>query len=410
MNPKAHTAGQAALEIIKKLRSGGHVALLAGGCVRDMLLDRSPKDFDVATDAKPDRVQELFSRTRLVGARFGVVLVHKSGFDIEVATFRSDGPYSDGRHPDAVRFGTEIEDARRRDFTINGLFFDPIDDRVIDHVGGREDLKVGIIRTIGEPDHRFAEDHLRMLRAIRLAARLGFTIDAGTAIAIERHAPHLRAISPERIWQELEEIITGPTRMVGWSRLVELGLCDHLVGGVAFDRRTDSAIRHRLSAFEASSIDASLGLAILLCDGTSNSAEAFCRALRLSNRLTDAVVWLVSWLPMLRNESCLELADLKTLMAEQEWPQLLELLRVKLISDGADLSSYESVQRRAKAIDPRDVAPPPLFSGDDLTALGMPPGPRFGEILKTVFRAQLNENIKTKAEARELAENLMKEG
>ncbi len=408
MNAPPHTAGHAALEIVKKLRSRGHVALFAGGCVRDMQLNRTPKDYDVASDARPARVRELFPRTRLVGAKFGVVLVHQSGVDIEVATFRSDGPYSDGRHPDTVSFGTEIEDARRRDFTINGLFLDPIDDRVIDHVGGQEDLKAGIIRTIGDADHRFSEDHLRMLRAVRLAARLGFVIDPQTALAIKRHAPHLRAISPERIWQELEEILTSPTRAKGWSQLVEFRLCDHLASGLALDGRTESAIRGRMTALPHTPIDPQLALAALLCDGRPDAAEGVCRALRLSNRLTQAVVWLVSALPMLRRESELELADLKLLMADPTWPQLPELLRVDLIATDEDMASYESLCKRAEGIDFAEVAPPPLLSGDDLGALGMPPGPEFGEILKTVYRAQLNSTIATREEAANLARQLRK--
>jgi len=436
MNSNPHTAGHAALQIVKKLRTDGHVALLAGGCVRDMLLNRTPKDYDVATDAHPARVQELFSKARIVGAKFGVVLIRKSGFDIEVATFRSDGPYSDGRHPDAVTFGTEIEDARRRDFTINGLFFDPLDDRVIDHVGGRDDLTAGVIRTIGDPDHRFTEDHLRMLRAVRLAARLGFTIEPLTASAIARLAPNLNAISPERIWQELEEILTAPSRATGWALLVQLGLCDHLVGGLRIDRGPNSAMLRRLTAFCDEPIDPALALAGLLCDGEADAAEEICRSLRLSNRLTQAVVWLVRSLPLLRLQSEFTLADLKILMADPEWTWLLELLRVDLTAANtvglpgggadssvplggqaaptqwaaadADLSAYESVCRRAEAIDPADVGPPPLLSGDELSAIGMTPGPRFGEILKSVYRAQLNSKIATREEAMAMAVELMK--
>ena len=409
MNPQSHTAGHAALQIVNELRAGGHAALLAGGCVRDMLLNRMPKDYDVATDAQPARVQKLFPRARLVGAKFGVVLVRKSGFDIEVATFRSDGPYSDGRHPDAVTFGTDVEDARRRDFTINGLFLDPLDDRVIDYVGGRDDLTAGVIRTIGDPDQRFAEDHLRMLRAVRLAARLGFAIEPRTAQAIERLAPHLAAISPERIWQELEEILTAPTRSVGWSLLVQLGLCDHLVSGLRVDRRPDSPVHCRLAALPHEPIDSALALATLLCDGTPDSAEDTCRGLRLSNRLTQAVVWLVRSLPTVRDHAGLELADLKMLMAEPTWPFLLELFRVDRLTAAADLAPFESLRRRAEALDPTEVAPPPLLSGDDLAAMGLSPGPRFGVILKTVYREQLNERITSKNQASELARRLMNE-
>ncbi|MBU0718712.1 MAG: CCA tRNA nucleotidyltransferase, partial [Planctomycetes bacterium] len=184
MTTQRHTAWDAALQIIKRLRAEGHTALLAGGCVRDRLLAQTPKDFDIVTDAPPERVKEIFPRARKVGAKFGVMLIRKYGFDTEVATFRSDGTYSNGRHPDQVTFSSDIEDAQRRDFTINGLFHDPIEDLVIDYVGGRADLEARILRTIGNPEQRFGEDHLRMLRAVRFASRLGFEIEPTTMAAI----------------------------------------------------------------------------------------------------------------------------------------------------------------------------------------------------------------------------------
>src|SRR5947209_8570545 len=204
-----------ALAVVRRLREAGHVAYFAGGCVRDLLLGKEPKDYDVATDAPPQRVRALFSNTQAVGAAFGVILVRHRRSQVEVATFRSDGTYLDGRRPEAVRFTTAAEDAQRRDFTINGLFLDPVADQVIDFVGGREDLKAGVIRAIGEPSARFGEDHLRMLRALRFAARFGFQIEPRTQDAIRRHAPQLVRISPERIAEELR--FTLPGRNGAWA-------------------------------------------------------------------------------------------------------------------------------------------------------------------------------------------------
>ncbi len=407
MSSRIRTASDAALQIIKKLRAHGHVALLAGGCVRDMLLTRTPKDFDVATDARPARVREIFPRARQVGAKFGVVLVRRFRHDIEVATFRADGPYSDGRHPDEVTFGNDVEDARRRDFTINGLFFDPVDERVTDHVDGRADLESGIIRTIGDPYERFSEDHLRMLRAVRFAARLGFQIEQDTFRAIERLAECLPSISPERVWQELEQILTSPSRATGWSLLVETGLGDHLAAGWRFDERAQAPIRGRLERLSDSVIEAPLALAAVVCDRSPEEIARVCRGLRLSNRRSKAVVWLTRSLRMVTDERSLELADLKLLMAEADWPCLLELLRIDLLARDADIKVYDEVRRRASAIAADDVAPPPLLSGDNLGAMGMPPGPQFGEILSAIYRAQLNEEITNRDQAAAMARELM---
>jgi len=403
MSTESHSAWDAALDTIKKLRASGHVALLAGGSVRDRLLNRVPKDYDVVTDATPDRVKEIFPRSRQVGAKFGVMLVRKFGHDIEVATFRSDGPYSDGRHPDAVTFGSDVEDAQRRDFTINGLFLDPVEDRVIDYVGGRLDLDAGIVRTIGEPERRFGEDHLRMLRAVRFAARLGFRIDPLTTEAIKRLASHLEDISAERVWLELEMILTDPSRTIGWSLLVETTLVRHLSPGWPRAGPGDDLILARLAALPRYPVTASLALATVLYGWSSKEVGSVCRALRISNRLTDAVTWMTASVPRLRNEPALELADLKLLMGEELWPELLELLRVELIATRDDCEAYERVSQRASAIAPRDVSPPPLLTGTDLCDVGMSPGPRLGEVLKAIRRAQLNEQISTRDEALAMA-------
>src|SRR5437763_2390306 len=212
-SPRPISTRQDALAVVKRLREAGHVAYFAGGCVRDELLGFTPKDYDVATDAPPERVRQLFSNTQAVGAAFGVILVRHRKSVIEVATFRTDLQYKDGRRPEGVVFTTAEEDAKRRDFTINGLFMDPLDgDRVIDFVGGQEDLKNKVLRAIGEPNHRFEEDHLRLLRAVRFAARFGLQVDAATADAIQSHAAQLKRISPERICEELRLMLGAPSR------------------------------------------------------------------------------------------------------------------------------------------------------------------------------------------------------
>ncbi|HEY1921137.1 MAG TPA: CCA tRNA nucleotidyltransferase, partial [Tepidisphaeraceae bacterium] len=213
-----------ALAVLQHLRKAGHIAYFAGGCVRDVLLGLEAKDWDVATDAPPARVRELFPSTQAVGAAFGVILVRSGHSVVEVATFRADGTYEDGRRPSSVRFTSAEEDARRRDFTINGLFLDPVEDRIIDYVGGKDDLTARRIRAIGSPAERFGEDHLRMLRAVRFASRFGFEIESTTAAAIETHAPKIKGISPERIGDELRFMLTPPTRAEAWLLLWKLHL------------------------------------------------------------------------------------------------------------------------------------------------------------------------------------------
>lgn len=399
MKSAHHDAWDAALFVIRALREAGHAALLAGGCVRDRLLGRTPKDYDVATDARPQRVREIFPRARLVGAKFGVVLVRKFGHNIEVATFRADGRYSDGRHPDEVTFGTELDDARRRDFTINGLFLDPVADRLIDHIGGRDDLATRTIRTIGNPERRFAEDHLRMLRAVRLAARLDFRIEAATADAIRRLAPHLSAISPERIWMELEQILTEPTRTAGWSLLLTLGLRAHLSSSWPTNVALDALVGQRLAFLPDQAVDAPLALAAALTDLSPPGAREVCRSFRLSNRMTNRTKRLLRSLPAVYNAAALELADFKTLLANEDWTPLLDLLRADLAARGRDPGPVDEALRRAEAIAPQDVAPPPLLSGDDLVTLGVLPGPIMGDVLGGLYRAQLNEEVKTRDEA-----------
>jgi poly(A) polymerase len=242
------TLRQAAEKAVRVLRDGGHTALFAGGCVRDMLLGAEPKDIDIATDAPPERVMALFRRTRAVGAKFGVVMTRIGRHEFEIATFRTESDYADHRRPDAVTFSTADEDAKRRDFTINGMFYDPLGEEVIDYVGGRADVDARLVRAIGDPNERLEEDHLRMLRAVRFAARLGFAIEAETYAAVQRHADRIRTISAERVRQELEQILTHPTRQRGWELVHASGLSAHLVEGVTWSDIEAEAVASRLGA------------------------------------------------------------------------------------------------------------------------------------------------------------------
>jgi len=402
------SAYAAALHVIQTLRAAGHVGLLAGGCVRDRLLGLTPKDYDVATDAPPPRVKQLFPRARHVGAQFGVMLVRKFGHDVEVATFRADGPYTDGRHPDEVRFGTDREDARRRDFTINGMFFDPIAERIIDFVGGQEDLRAGVLRTIGDPEQRFAEDHLRLLRAVRFAARLGFTIEPRTLAAVRHLAPKLRAVSAERVWIELEAILTHANRLSGWRWMVETGLYGHVADGL-FGSPGDAeraAIEARLRSLPAGPIEGSLALASLLVGRSEQQVAQIALALRLSNRLRESVRFLVAGLVRAQAAATLELADVKLLMADDDWPRLVELMDAERAAGAPDAPAYQRLSERAAEIVPHTVAPPPLLDGHVLTEVGMKPGRAMGEVLEAVYRAQLNERITTRDEALVLARQL----
>lgn len=397
----ADHARRAADSIIDTLRLAGHTAYLAGGCVRDMLLGLQPKDYDVATDARPDDIRRLFRRTERVGAKFGVVIVRLGRIMTEVATFRSDGAYTDGRHPDEVVFGNEIEDARRRDFTVNALFLDSVNDRIIDHVGGRSDLDARLIRTVGDPDLRFAEDHLRLLRAVRFAARLHFDIQSDTLASIARHAPQLPAISAERIRDELKRTLTHPARTDAWRRLTSTGLADHLVKGLVWSTQEKDRITARLNLQE-NSVGFTPILAVLLRDRSPADARSCCRSLRCTNAETRSVDWLLRSLPRLHRPEALELADIKNLMAHEDFCDLAALQRCDLLADGASLDSWNALMDRVHRIPPHAVAPPPFISGDDLLARGVPQGPRFGRILNAAYRAQLNESVRDRAAALDL--------
>lgn len=407
MTGSSPTARAAALRIIRTLHEAGHTALLAGGCVRDMLMKRRPADFDVATSATPQQVIGLFRRTQKVGVQFGVVIVGVGPHWIEVATFRSDLEYADGRRPTAVHFSDPRNDALRRDFTINGMFFDPLKREIIDYVGGERDIRAGVIRAIGDPPQRFAEDHLRMLRAVRFAAKLEFAIEPATREAITKHAASISKVSPERICDELGRVLQHGSRAMGWRDTAALGLLPFLWRGADQLISYTASIEARLAELGRAVIPLELGLAAVLLPLPIPELKHACTALRTSNQTRDDVAWICRHEPRLRKPDELSLADIKLLMAGRRFDELMKLTEAGLRSEGADLNGFRKLQKRVRAI-PRDaVAPPPLLTGDHLHAMHVPQGPQYKMILERTYYAQLNNELHTHAEAREFALNVL---
>ena len=414
----------AAEKIVRVLQEAGHTAYFAGGCVRDMVMGRTPTDYDVATDARPERVRGLFRRTQLVGEAFGVVIVRLMRCPIEVATFRAEWGYADGRHPDHIEYTDAAHDARRRDFTINGLFYDPIDERLHDFVGGRADIDRGIIRAIGDADERFAEDYLRMLRAVRFAARLGFEIDGETKAAIERHAPKLAVISRERIGLEMRMMLELPTRAAAAGLVQEFALdapvLDEPPARPPLDCLAalpdDSDYAAALAAWAldrhlpnvAAPPDAPMAVRLERLKAV-RIARCWREALVLSNDDRDALRDALKILPELWGWTDLGVARQKRLLAQDDWPRLERLLRALDTSHGAGEFPWEDFQRDATSHRETAVAPEPLLSGDDLIAAGFTPGPAFKKVLAEVYDAQLEGRVSDQAAAGQLAREIMDE-
>ena len=432
-----------ATAVVRRLRDVGHTAYFAGGCVRDLLLGLTPKDYDVATDAPPQRVRQLFHNTQAVGAAFGVILVRLGPSVIEVATFRTDGAYTDGRRPDTVTFATAEEDAKRRDFTINGLFMDPLDgDQIIDFVGGRADLDAKVIRAIGNPDERFAEDHLRLLRAVRFAARLGFTIEEVTAEAIRRHAAELPRISPERVGDELRRMLFGIVGVITATSLLyhldlmlelfrffpagdrgPLRLADHHQPRghhsiFSFDEFNLTGLTHAKSFGMAL---ATVGLywrwnqagrpnrlgSLLTKPEVANLVRGFRLALKISNDEAAEIEGILLGLGAMLVDPEPTLAARKRFLAtpaaeEAIW-LLCGVLRANLY-DGRLLPLEQSLRKMSGAY----VAPPPLVTGDDLTAAGATPGPAFKRALDAAYDAQLEDRVTDRAAALALALDMVR--
>lgn len=388
---------QAAIEIVGRLQKHGFRALLAGGCVRDMLLGRPAKDYDVATNALPADVTRLFRRTLQVGAKFGVVIVLLRSEQVEVATFRSEAGYEDGRHPTEVRFTSAAEDASRRDFTINGMFYDPLKEQVIDYVEGQADLQRRIIRTIGTPEERFGEDYLRMLRAIRFSTQLGFAIEPGTYAAIGRNAAKIVRISGERIALELEGILVHPNRAAGAAMLIETGLAQAIFPGFAgAGAERGVAVLGRLRK----QVDFSLALATFFVGFATDFAVERCETLKLSRKQDQRIAFLLAHRGRLL-DSELSLASLKKLLAGPYFWDLYELERAlqKAAGAKAGLAALGSLRRRIRDLGDIDVKPKPLLNGHELMHLGATPGPALGQLAEELYVAQLEGDVQTRDQA-----------
>lgn len=416
-----------ALAIIRRLHRAGFKAYLAGGCVRDRMLGVEPKDYDIVTDARPEVVQQMFERTVAVGARFGVIVVIIDGDSFEVATFRADAPYLDGRRPSAVRFGTIEEDAMRRDFTIGGMYFDLETGRVIDLVGGARDLRAGIIRAIGNVYERFEEDRLRILRAVRFAARLGFAIDPATWTAIKRAAPTIASVSAERIGEELVMILTEGGAARGLDLMMEGGLVETLLPEVMplvgceqpanYHPEGDVYVHTRLMlsmlpagcaetlAFGALFHDIAKPQTKAMIDGKITYyghteqgaliAAGVLNRLRRSRFVQERVAYLVRYHLRLTMAPRMRPATLKRMLAEEGFAELLELARIDALASSSYLGFYHFCRHALARMSEHEIRPPRLIGGDDLIRLGFVPGPEFRTILKDVEDQQLDGALTT---------------
>ncbi|MFH0964060.1 MAG: CCA tRNA nucleotidyltransferase [Planctomycetota bacterium] len=422
-------ARNAAKAVVEALSRAGFEACFAGGCVRDELLGLLPQDYDVATSARPDDVVALFDDTSTVGKEFAVVHVKLGDVVTEVATFRRDLGYSDGRHPDSVAFADAREDALRRDFTVNGMFLDPLADRVIDFVGGKDDLAARLIRAIGDPLARFTEDRLRLVRAPRFAARLDFAVEEATARAIRALAPRLADVSPERVTLELVKGLMHPSRARFVGLMDDLALLEVVLPEVAAMKGVRQSpvfhpegdvFEHTLALLERLENPTwPLVLAALFHDAGKVVArrenpegefyrheqhgallvETVAARLKLSNADRDRAAWLVRKHMALLHVREMRLSTLRRLFAEEGYPELLALARADTLAAGADLSWYDECLSRYKELSRKELKPLRLVTGDDLIELGLRPGPIFAELLETVYEEQLAGVVTSKADA-----------
>jgi poly(A) polymerase len=414
--------------VVRTLRSHGYEAYWAGGCVRDRLLGRLPKDYDVATTARPDEIREVFSRKRTVpiGAQFGVITVvgPKPAGQIEVATFREDASYSDGRRPDSVEFSTPEADAHRRDFTINGLFYDPLEDRVIDYVGGVDDLGRGIVRAIGEPRARFEEDKLRLLRAVRFTATFDFALDVPTREAIEHMASQIGVVSVERIAEEMRRMLMHESRAKAVDLLHDVELLQQILpelnsandadATTAVGLRGDAAWLAALATLNLlSEPPFPLALAALLVPFADSAAvKEVAARWKLSNQETRSFCWLVEQQSALVGAERMAWSRLQPLLVHDDAEHLIALhaALAEVQAGGPTASRVDLARCRQMLARPAlELNPPPLVTGDDLIVLGIPRGKAYQRLLQAARDAQLDGLIQTKAKALELVKRLLNE-
>ena len=428
VDPAASPAGRSAAAVVRRLQAAGARAYFAGGAVRDALLGLAPQDVDIATSARPEEVARLFPGARAVGAAFGVMLVSRGRRRFEVATFRAEGRYSDGRHPDQVRFADERADVERRDFTANALLYDPVRRRVLDLVGGRADIRRRVLRTVGAPQRRFREDHLRLLRAARFAAALGFRIDPATARAARKLAPLVKKVSAERVREELSRMLSAGGRVARRSveLLRELGLVAQVLPEL--ERLYDlpqppefhpegDCWEHTLRslALLRPGAEPALALAVLLHDAGkgvtarrdragrmrfnrhaergARIAERIARRLALANAEREALVDLVAQHMRFKDLPRMRPAKLKRFLRSERFAQHLELHRLDCLASHGDLSVWRFARRKLRESPAEVLRPPRLVTGHDLLALGYPQGPIIGQILRALEEEQLEGRL-----------------
>jgi poly(A) polymerase len=438
-----------ATKIVQRLQDAGFTAFWVGGSVRDFLLGRDPDDYDIVTSALPEEIESVFKRTIAVGRKFGVIVVLEDGHEFQVATFRAEAEYRDGRRPEHVRFGDAKADAERRDFTVNGLFYDPIDKQLHDWVGGEKDLKGKVIRTIGNPEERFAEDHLRLLRAVRLAVQLGFEIEPATFRAIQSNAAKIKIISAERIRDELVKLFSPPVSDIspaaqgenalskparGLVLLRDSGLLEHILpeisATIACEQSPDfhpegSVFNHLVLMLQKMPPDADplLPWAILMHDiakpltashdektGSihfyeherigADMAESILERLRFPRKQIDAVVKAVRCHMQFKDVLHMRKSTLRRLLMRATFPLELQLHRVDCLGSNGRLDVYHFLVEQAKELHKQPEIHPPLLTGADLIELGMKPGPAMGALLHEIREKQLQDELKTPAEAR----------
>lgn len=435
---------ESACLILNRLKAAGHEAYLVGGCVRDLMRGVPPGDYDIVTSARPEEVCSLFSRTVPVGISFGVVLVIEGGQKYETATFRTEDSYLDGRRPSHVAFATAEEDIRRRDFTINGLLFDPGAGCIIDYVGGRMDIERRIVRTIGDPEIRFAEDHLRMLRAVRFAANLGYDINSDTLTAIRRHVKDIHRISTERIRDELTKLLTRGGARRGMELLAETGLLGKILPEIAALRGIEQpetfhpegdVWEHTLRMLALlpveKEVDQRLSWGAVLHDvgkavtrnidergvhfyGHVQRGEEIARQvmerLRFSGSDMETILELIRCHMLFMNVKEMRPSRLKRFLRMPDFLLHLELHRLDCLGSHGMLDNYEFCKEKLSEIPEEELRPPRLVTGNDLIDMGFKPGPLFGKILREVEDAQLNGNICSAEDARRLVVDRWGEG
>ena len=425
---------ETAKEIVARLQKAGFAAFWVGGCVRDFLLGREPQDFDIATDAKPEQVEKLFKRTVAVGRKFGVMIVVEGGHQFQVATFRAEADYQDGRRPEKIIFANAEADASRRDFTVNGLFYDPLTKKIHDWVGGEKDLRAKIIRTIGKPEERFGEDHLRLLRAIRFAAQLDFEIEPNTFASIKSLAPKIKIISAERIRDELLKLFSPPHAARGLVLLRDSGLLEYilpeLAATISCEQSPDfhpegSVFNHIRLMLEKLPPDANelLPWTVLLHDIAkpvtaekdlqtgaihfyghekigAEMARAILNRLRFPKKQIDEIVACVLHHMQFKDVKQMRKSTLRRLLLRETFPLELELHKLDCLGSHGDLELYDFLIEQAEELKKKPAIRPPLLTGKDLIALGMKSGKELGALLREIREKQLQDELKTPRQAK----------